>query len=153
MGSEIQPVIVAACVVSAICAVISALACIWIWRNVREQIQDGDNDVKNHSERSLAEIRGTVNRIEQHQVRRDDQITDLADSIARIEAAGEVDDKHTLRPRDLGTIHDKINLIAQDVANLRGQQTAQHNALREQLTLLQHSLVRASNFNPRSNRD
>jgi hypothetical protein len=92
---------------------------------------------------SIVEIRGTVNRIEENGLRREEQIDQMQDAIARIEASNEADEKHTLRPRDLGGMHEKINLIAQDLANVKGKQDAQYLALREQLTLLQHTFNRS----------
>jgi len=142
MGPEIQPLIVAACVLSAFCAMVSTMICVWMWHSVREQIKHGDDGVKDHGERSLSEIRGAVNRIEVNGIRREEQIDEMQEAIARIEATSEVDGKNVLRARDLGVIHEKVNTIAQSVAELRGQQAAQHNALREQLQLLQRSLIR-----------
>lgn len=66
----------------------------------------------------------------------------LSDSVARLEASSESEERHMLRPRDLGGIHDKINVIATEVANLRGTQDAQYKALFEQLRILQENFVR-----------
>lgn len=152
MGSEIQTVIVAACVLSAICALISTMICVWMWHSVREQIKHGDDGVKDHGERSLAEIRGAVGRIEANSIRRELQIDEMQEAIARIEATSEVDGKHVLRARDLGVIHEKVNTIAQNVAELRGQQAAQHNALREQLKVLQETFMRQSMYSAHQHR-
>ena len=113
-----------------------------MWHSVREQIKHGDDGVKDHGERSISEIRNAVNRIEVNGIRREEQIDEMQEAIARIEASSEADDKHLLRPRDLGAIHEKVNLIAQDLANMKGKQDAQYNALREQLQIMQHTFVR-----------
>jgi len=138
MGYE--SIIVTACVICAACAIISTVISVSISRGVRKQINDGDGAVRDHGERSLAEIRNTVNRIEIGQTRREEQIGELQQSIARIRAASEVDDKHVLRLRDLGGVHDKINKLGNDMAELRGTTVAQHKALHEQLTVVQNTL-------------
>jgi septal ring factor EnvC (AmiA/AmiB activator) len=144
MSAEILVTIVAVCVLCALCALVVTVMCLWALRNLRTEIRSGDNSVKDHGDRELRQIRDAVGRIEENQTRREEQIGEMQESIARIEASSEVDDRHVLRPRDLGGIHEKINTIALDVAGLKGKSDAQFNALREQLTLLQRTLTRTS---------
>lgn len=153
MGSEMQVIVAVACVISAGCAIICMLICLWIWRSLHQEIEHGDNSVKDHGERSLLEIRNTVRRIDEVQTRREEQMGELQEAIARVEASSEADDKHVLRPRDLGSIHDKINVVAQEVAGLKGKSDAQYNALREQLSLLQRTLTRGAYNMPPLTRD
>lgn len=118
----------AAAIVASACAVIAAAVCIGVWRRVRaldvgQQIADGDAAVKRHAEASIEEIR--------------ERISEMGDALARIETRQAEEEKHVLRPRDLGAIHEKINRLSEDLAATRAQTTTQTQMLGEQLRLLQ----------------
>ena len=66
-----------------------------------------------------------------------DRVGEMGDTLARIETRQAEDEKHVLRARDLGAIHEKINRLAEDLAATRAQSTTQSQMIGEQLRLLQ----------------
>jgi len=125
---EVDWVFVAA-IVAATCAVIAAAVCVGVWRRVRsldvvgQQIIDGDAAVKRHAEESLEEIR--------------ERVGEMGNALARIETRQAEDEKHVLRAKDLGAIHEKINRLAEDLAATRAQSITQSQMIGEQLRVLQ----------------
>lgn len=115
-------------IVCALCAVISATVCVMIWRKARsgdlgKQIADGDARVRAHAEQLLGDIRDDVNGVR--------------DSIARIECHAAAEDKHLLRARDLTPLHERVNRVAETLAETRAQSSAEYRALGEQMRVLQ----------------
>lgn len=134
MSDEIDWVSIAA-IVSALCAVLAAAVALYVWRTVRSgelgrQIHAGDETVKAHADRALSEIRSSVAKL-------GDRFDEVTDAIARIETHQETEEKHVLRPRDLGGLHEKINRVAEDVAAMRAASTTQAQMFGEQLRVLQ----------------
>jgi len=66
-----------------------------------------------------------------------EQVAEMRSAVERIETVVETEEKHILRPRDLGAIHEKINRVAEDLAAARAQSNTQTKMLNEQLRLLQ----------------
>ncbi len=68
------------------------------------------------------------------------QVAALARVVARIEMHQESEDKHVLRPRDLGAIHERINRVAEELAATRAQASTETRMLSEQLSIVQRLL-------------
>lgn len=115
---------------SAACALVAAAVCVWIWRQTAARIADGDAAVKQHADQSLGVLRSAMANMARN-------VTEATDAIARMEAHQASEEKHVLRLRDLGAIHEKINRLAEDQAATRAQTTTQTQMLGEQLRLLQ----------------
>lgn len=132
-------------VLSALCAVVAATVSVLIWRKASSsdlgvKIDDGDAQVKAHADRSIDSIRATVRDVSQ-------SLDDMRDAIARIEVHQTSEEKHVLRPRDLGALNDKIGRVAEELAATRAQSTTENKMLSEQLHILQ-SLVQQNFQNP-----
>ena len=113
-----------AAIVSAMCAIVAATVSVAVWRKARasdlgSRIDDGDAKARAHVDRSVDELRRTtaeqVGEIRQTVDHMAEQLDGVRQQAARIEA----DTGHMLRPRDLGRIHEKINVVAQDSAATR----------------------------------
>jgi hypothetical protein len=132
----------ALCTIAALCAVVAAAVCVLIWRSARSgdmgtKIDAGDRAVKEHADRALGQIR--------------ESLDDVRDAVARIEVHQESEEKHVLRPRDLGAIHDRVNRVAEELAATRAQSTAENKMLSEQLRILQN-LVQQQSYTNRNYR-
>lgn len=100
--SELQweTIIGASAVVSALCAIIAALICIFLFRRSKsadylgEQMRNGDENVRTHIESKVDHIRNAVNRIESNQTRRESQIDELNKAMARIEERQRSEERH-----------------------------------------------------------
>lgn len=128
-------VLIAAALLSAVCAVIAALVSLAVWRKARSgdlaaRIDDGDAAVREHADRELAAIRRSVGDV-------CESMDEVRGAVARIEARQESEEKHVLRPRDLGAIHEKVNRVAEELAAVRAQGHAETRMLSEQLRVLQ----------------
>lgn len=139
MGPEIDWVAIAA-ITAAACAVVAAMVCVGVWRKVRasalgasdlgKRIADGDSAVKLHADQALNAMRESVDEMSE-------RVGDMGDAIARIETHQAAEEKHVLRPRDLGAIHEKINRAVEAIAETRAQSSAELRGLSEQVKVLQ----------------
>lgn len=121
-----------ASVISAICAVVAAGVSLMVWRKARsndlaDRIDDGDKAIRKHADRSMGEIKSRLDA-------QTERIGELEETMARIVQQS----AHTLTARDLGSVHDKINRVAEQVA----ASTALTQAMREQLRVIQEHLMR-----------
>jgi phage host-nuclease inhibitor protein Gam len=137
--------------IAGVASIGAAIICLRIWRAAKKAIVDGDIAVKDHSDRSIAQLRQTVSgmhrtlgdvsagvkRIESVQSERQGQVESIREDIARLESHQENEEKHVLRPRDLGALHTRINTVAEELAAARAQSTAENRGLGEQLKVLQ----------------
>ena len=119
---------------SAVCAVIAAAVSLAVWRRARSsdsRIADGDRSVREHADRSLHQLREQLDQVSESQ-------DEIRGAVARIEAHQESEEKHVLRPRDLGAIHEKVNRVAEEQAATRAQVHSETRMLSEQLRVLQN---------------
>jgi hypothetical protein len=127
---------VAAIAFCLVCAVVAICALILVWRQsatldelreaideLRNAIAAGDKDTKAHTDRTVVELR--------------ESLADVRTIVSRIEGHQSQQDKHGLHARDLGPLHDKINRVAEQQAETRGELTEVARMLREQLRILQ----------------
>lgn len=131
-----------ASVLSACCAVIAATVSVLIWRKARssdlgQKIDEGDRGVKAHADAALNALRNEVGGVSNN-------LDDMRDAIARIETHQASEEKHVLRPRDLGAIHEKVNRVAEELAATRAQSSVETRMLSEQLRVLQNLVQQQS---------
>lgn len=139
-----------AAVLSALCAVIAAVVAVMVYRKARSsdlgaRIEHGDKSSKDHTDKAveamrtannaaLSEIKTNVNVMGQ-------QLHELQDSMARVEARQENEEQHVLRPVDLGKVHERINKVAEELAATRAQSHTETKMLSEQLRVIQGILM------------
>jgi hypothetical protein len=134
-------------IVAAICAVIAAAVSVGVWSKARssnQRITEGDAIVRAHVDRSLGSLRASI-----HEVK--SGMDAMEQLVARIATRQETDKENVLRPRDLGVIHEKINRVAEQLAETRAQAHTETRLLNEQLKVLQR-LIQDMNLTPRSRR-
>lgn len=127
MGEPIW--MLAAFVVCAVCALISMAVAVFVWRQqeavaaLRRAIGEGDSAVMGDMHSAVDELR--------------EEIGDVRAIVARIEAQQSSQEKHVLHARDLSPLHEKINRVAEQQAESRGELNEVARMLREQLRILQ----------------
>lgn len=119
---EFMTAVVVCC---AICVAICTAISVFIYRQLRatdlvKSIAEGDTSVRAHVDQQIAAIAATVTRIEHHQ---------------------ESEDRHVLRAKDLGPLHDKINRVSEGLAAIQAQSQAENKGLSEQLKVVQQMLM------------
>jgi septal ring factor EnvC (AmiA/AmiB activator) len=129
-----------AAVISAVCAIVAAGVSVAVWRKARSsdlgtKIESGDKAIKAHADQAIGKLEETVVELE-------DKLGEFGAAIARIEAHQETEGAHVLRPRDLGAIHEKINVVAHELAATRAQSQTETRMLSEQLRVIQDMLMK-----------
>lgn len=113
------------------CAVICTAVAVFVWRQhatvaeLRRAIGDGDQAVMKDVQEAVEELRGDFGAVRA--------------IVVRVEAHQATEQKHALTARDLGPLHDKINRVAEQQAETRGELTEVARMLREQLRILQNA--------------
>lgn len=116
-----------AAVWSAICASFAALIAFLVYRRSRstdlaKSIAEGDREIKAHADSKveqmrqansagIAEIRSTVSDI-------DERLTEVQALLVRLETQQDADREQMLRARDLGPMHERVNVVSNRVAGL-----------------------------------
>lgn len=124
-----QTWMLAAVAVCVVCAVVSTTVAIFVWRqqasvaSLRTAIGDGDQAVMGDMHTLMGDLR--------------EEVGDLRATLARIEAQQSSAEKHVLHARDLSPLHEKINRLAEQQAESRGELNEVTRMLREQLRILQ----------------
>lgn len=141
-GVMAEPWVQIALAVCVLCSLVSTGVAVSVWRQMRSgelgrAIAAGDRAVREHADHALGEVRETVADLR-------DELTDIRNIVARIEAHQESEEKHALRPRDLTPIHERLNRLGEQQAETRGELTEVTRMLREQLRILQTANMRVS---------
>lgn len=129
-----------AAVISALCAIVAAGVSVAVWRKARHsdlgsKIESGDKAIKDHADRGLGRVEESITEVRE-------QLGEFGEAIARIESHQEAETAHVLRPRDLGQIHEKINVVATELAAVRAQSQTETRMLSEQLRVIQQMLMK-----------
>ena len=136
-GSDWNAVLALAACVAAACAVIAAVVSLYVLRRARSALSrrmvDGEAVVRAHVDRYLGGFRASFSEIKK-------DVEAMGDTLAQIAARQETEEKHVLRPRDLGALHEKINRVAEELAAVRAQANTETRMLNEQLKVVQRLL-------------
>lgn len=141
-----------AAVLSAVCAIVAATVSVMLYRKARSsdlgsKIEVGDKSVREHADKTVAAMReanaAAIAKIEATCAHLTEQVDEVCDSVARIEARQENEEQHVLRPVDLGKVHDRINKVAEELAATRAQSTTETKMLYEQLKVIQQILMQS----------
>lgn len=131
-----------AAMISALCAMVAATVSVAMYWKARANdhsstIRDGDNAVKQHAEKSIGELRAATARSVQSIEGKVDALGQIMAVVRQDMVRMEKDSDHVLRPRDLGKVHEKINVLAQQVA----ASDAKVSAVAEQVNVIYNLMM------------